>query len=86
MIRYDETYRLILTCVAVFARYAIQCLLGSMSREWMRSPSCESLGSAALWYTHPTPEAVERAFERLRQACGFAVIEPKRQLTRYIGL
>ena len=31
-------------------------------------------------YIHPTPEAVERAFERLQQSGDFAVIEPKRQL------
>jgi len=31
-------------------------------------------------YIHPTPEAVERAFERLQQSGDFAVIEPKRPL------
>ena len=31
-------------------------------------------------YIHPTPEAVERAFERLQLSGDFAVIEPKRQL------
>jgi integrase len=31
-------------------------------------------------YIHPTPEAVERAFERLQQSGDFAVIEPERQL------
>jgi integrase len=31
-------------------------------------------------YIHPTPEAVERAFERLQQSGDFAIIEPKRQL------
>ena len=31
-------------------------------------------------YIHPTPEAVERAFERLQKSGDFAVIEPKRQL------
>lgn len=30
-------------------------------------------------YIHPTPEAVERAFERLQLSGDFAVIEPKRQ-------
>jgi integrase len=29
-------------------------------------------------YIHPTPEAVERAFERLQLSGDFAVIEPKR--------
>ena len=29
-------------------------------------------------YIRPTPEAVERAFERLQPSGGFAVIEPKR--------
>jgi len=28
-------------------------------------------------YIHPTPEAVERAFERLRQSGDFAITEPK---------
>jgi integrase len=31
-------------------------------------------------YIHPTPEAVERAFERLQQSGDFAAIEPKRPL------
>jgi integrase len=31
-------------------------------------------------YIHPTPEAVERAFERLQLSGDFAVIEPKRLL------
>jgi hypothetical protein len=29
-------------------------------------------------YIHPTPEAVERAFERLQLSGDFAAIEPKR--------
>jgi len=38
-------------------------------------------------YVHPTPEAVERAFERLRQSGDFAIVEPKatRYSIRYIG-
>ena len=31
-------------------------------------------------YIHPTPEAVERAFERLQLASNVAVIEPERRL------
>ncbi len=31
-------------------------------------------------YIHPTPEAVERAFGRLRQSGDFAIVEPERQL------
>jgi len=31
-------------------------------------------------YISPTPEAVERAFERLQKSGDFAVIEPKQQL------
>ena len=31
-------------------------------------------------YIHPTPEAVERAFERLQQSGDFAITEPRRQL------
>lgn len=36
-------------------------------------------------YIHPTPEAVERAFERLQLAGKVAVIEPKRRLPATIS-
>ena len=32
-------------------------------------------------YIHPTPEAVELGFERLKRSGAFAVIEPKRHLS-----
>jgi hypothetical protein len=36
--------------------------------------------SVSQQYIHPTPEAVERAFERLQLSGNVTVIKPKRQL------
>jgi integrase len=37
-------------------------------------------------YIHPTPEAVERAFERLQRSGDFAIIEPIRQLPATVSV